>query len=343
MSKTILIPKPSFNINIILFDDFYSLDEEYFIKRIGKIQNIYNVKLLDNIERKEQRAVELKPLDIIKNYKNDYDKPENRGYTFFITNGLIQENYYGKRIDGWDNGKAFLMSFYGLDEFIHDWKLLNEYISRYLIIQIFKLVFKNQINSILLNKGQKRIKLQHVHDSGRCINNFARSKFITAFEVHNPYLCKICEKKIEERKNNLDVEGKTQITYEYNILKYVLYNLEHVSILHYLEEKLFNNPIVNFIFSGLIFGILINMLIVCLENLDFTMTNFFYLFLFLILLAFLIPIWYYLKFIIQRPFKFKTKKSKLKKKIIAEIQYGKYVDKNDPSLKKKEVRSKSAE
>ncbi len=278
-------------INLFLFDDFYSLNEKYFIKRIKNIQGTYKINIVKDLFRSIQRNKELKPSDIIEEFKDKYDTESYIGHSFFITNGKIEQNYYRKIFkDNWEQSYGSVTSFYQLDKSIDSWGLLNEYISRFLIMQIFKNTIKRNINIILQNYGLEKLTLFHRRDSGRCIYNFAEEKNIAAFEINDPKICSHCKSKIKTIINNKEIDKsiRSQIKKEFDLLNEILFKLKNPSIGSYLKEKLFHNPIGNFIFSGLLFGTIINIIFYYLEShFEFLINP---LITFLLMMIFIIPL-----------------------------------------------------
>ncbi len=278
-------------INLFLFDDFYSLNEKYFIRRIKKIQKIYKIRVVKGLFRSKPRNEVLNPIDIIKEFKDIYDIENYIGHTFFITNGKIEENYYRKIFrENWNQSYGSVMSFYQLDEFVDNWGLLNEYISRFLIVQIFKNTIKHNIKIILQNYGLESLSLFHRKDSGRCIYNFAKEKKIAAFEVNDPKICNHCKNKIKKITNNVEIDKsiRFQIKKEFDLFNEIIFKLKNPSLGSYLKEKLFHNPIGNFIFSGLLFGTIINIIFYYLErHFEFLINP---LITFLLLMVFIIPL-----------------------------------------------------
>ena len=212
----------------------------------------------------------------------------------------MEDNYYGKHLgDNWKWTDAYLLSFYELDRFINDWSLLNEYISRFLIILIFKNSIRKNINYILKNNGENEIKFSHSEDSGRCIFNFGKEKFIVAYEVNDPKICVKCSNKIKQiLEKDIDIKSKSLIKKESDLLKRIIFKLKTPRLRDYLTKILFINPVVNFFFSGLIFGTIINVLFYYLENQFNYMINPLILFMsigFILIFVFLILSYFYRK------------------------------------------------
>lgn len=86
--------------------------------------------------------------------------------------------------------------------------------------------------------------------------------------MNDPKICNNCKSKIKTILNNEQIEKsiRSQIKKEFNLLEEIIFNLKNPSLVSYLKEKLFHNPLGNFIFSGLIFGTMINLIFYYLES-----------------------------------------------------------------------------
>jgi len=255
-------------INIFLFDDFYSLKENFFISRIKSIQKKYKVKIIKGLPSFKNRNDVIAPQEISSQFKDKYDNENYSGFSFFITNGKILRNYFLKSIKDWDNSIAKLISFYQMERFIKDWTLLNEYITRFLIILVFKNIVRRNIRRVLRKNEIKQHILSHPNDSGRCIFNFGREKMIAVYEANDPIICNKCTNEINIILEDIKVHQKLKnyIRNEIKFLEKILFKLKNPNIRSFLKEKLFMNPVANFVYSGLLFAFIVNILFYYLEN-----------------------------------------------------------------------------